>query len=393
MDDLRIAAIGLGQRRSLAVAAHRESGRGSRITAVCDLDETTLRTEAGFFGANAAETDYRRLLDRDDVDAVLVATPDHTHAQVAIDALRAGKAVYLEKPMATTVADADAVLRAARESGSRLYVGHNMRHMEVVRLMRRLVLEGRIGTPKAVWIRHFVGHGGDYFFKDWHAERSKVNSLLLQKACHDLDAMHWIVGGHTEEVQALGGLTVYGDLPRRAAGVPKAENWLSLEHWPPSRQRDLNPVIDVEDLALLNLRLGNGVLAAYQQCHYTPDYWRSFTVIGDAGRLENFGDEPGGTIRVWNSSRRGYDPAGDAEFRIPGPVGGHGGADAKVIEEFVRFVREGGRTDTSPVDARTAVAAGDLATRSLRNGGAVLRIPELEESLRAYFDNGQVEAA
>jgi predicted dehydrogenase len=393
MDDLRIAAIGLGQRRSLAVAAHREPGRGARVTAVCDLDETTVRKEADFFGATAAETDYRRLLDRDDVDAVLVATPDHTHAQVAVDALSAGKAVYLEKPMATTVEDADAVLHAARRSGARLYVGHNMRHMEVVRLMRRLVREGRIGTPKAVWIRHFVGHGGDYFFKDWHAERSKVNSLLLQKASHDLDAMHWIVGGTTEAVQAMGGLTLYGDLPRRAAGAPKPENWLSTEHWPPSSQRELNPVIDVEDLALLNLRLDNGVLAAYQQCHYTPDYWRSFTVIGDAGRLENFGDAPGGTIRVWNTGRSDYDPGGDAEFRIPGPIGGHGGADAKVIEEFVRFVREGGPTDTSPVAARAAVAAGDLATRSLRDGGAVLRVPELDESLRAYFENGQVEAA
>lgn len=220
MDDLRIGAIGLGHRRSLAVAAHQEPGRGSRVTAVSDLDETTLLNEAEFFDAKTAETDYRRLLDREDVDAVLVATPDHTHAPIAIDALRAGKAVYLEKPMATTVEDADAVLRAARESGSRLYVGHNMRHMGFVRLMRRLVQQGQIGTPKSVWIRHFVGHGGDFFFKDWHADRSKVNSLLLQKASHDIDAMHWIVDGATEAVQAMGGLTVYGGLPRREPGSP-----------------------------------------------------------------------------------------------------------------------------------------------------------------------------
>lgn len=150
--------------------------------------------------------------------------------------------------------------------------------------------------------------------------------------------------------------------------------------------------MDVEDLSLLNLRLDNGVLAAYQQCHYTPDYWRSFTVIGDAGRMENFGDDPGGSIRLWYAGRRNYDPAGDAEFRIPDAVGGHGGADDEVVREFVRFVREGGATDTSPVAARMAVAAGDMATRSLRGGGALLQVPRLEEAVRAYFENGQVEA-
>jgi hypothetical protein len=52
----------------------------------------------------------------------------------------------------------------------------------------------------------------------------------------------------------------------------------------------VNPVIDVEDVSAVNMRLGNGVIAAYQQCHFTPDCWRNHTVIGDAGRLENFGD-------------------------------------------------------------------------------------------------------
>ncbi|MDQ8707936.1 Gfo/Idh/MocA family oxidoreductase [Streptomyces sp. LHD-70] len=391
MNDLRIGAIGLGLRRSLAATAHREPGQGSRVTALCDLDRTVLQKEAAHFGADVMETDYRKLLDRDDIDAVLVSTPDHTHTPIAIDALHAGKAVYLEKPMATTTEDADLILRAAYETGSRLYVGHNMRHMGLVSLMRKLVARGEIGQPRSVWIRHFVGHGGDFFFKDWHAERGFVNSLLLQKASHDIDALHWIVGGYTEAVQAMGGLTVYGDLPRRSGNQPKAENWLSREYWPPAAQLGLNPVIDVEDLSLLNLRLDNGVFAAYQQCHYSPDYWRSFTVIGDRGRLENFGDEPGGVIRLWNSGRRNYDADGDATHVIPEAVGGHGGADEMSVDEFVRFVRDGEVTETSPVAARMAVAAGDLATRSLRGHGATLAVPPLEPELLEYFDTGQVK--
>ncbi|MEV0408247.1 Gfo/Idh/MocA family oxidoreductase [Actinoallomurus sp. NPDC050550] len=393
MDDLRIGAIGLGLRRTLAETAHRPPGQGSRVTAVADLDEAAARKAADSFDGAAAETDYRQLLKRTDVDAVLVATPDHTHAEIAIDALRAGKAVYLEKPMAVTLAECDAILQAAHETGSPLYVGHNMRHMQFVRLIREIVQRGDIGRPRSVWVRHFVGHGGDFFFKDWHADRSKVGSLLMQKAAHDLDALHWIVGGYAETVQALGDLTIYGKLPRRPTGAPKTDGWLSGANWPPLAQRDLNPTVDVEDLSLVNMRLDNGVLAAYQQCHYTPDYWRNFTVIGDEGRVENFDDGPGGTIRVWNKGRRNYDERGDAEYRIPDSVGGHDGADLKAIGEFVDFVRSGVPTTTSPIAARMAVAAGELATRSLRGGGVPLAVPAPDPMLLDYFDNGQSRAA
>lgn len=70
--------------------------------------------------------------------------------------------------------------------------------------------------------------------------------------------------------------------------------------------------------------------------------------------------------------------------------GGHAGADPLLIDEFRRFVREGGRTDTSPVAARMAVAAGFGATASLRAGGAVREVPALDPALAAYFAQGQV---
>jgi hypothetical protein len=139
------------------------------------------------------------------------------------------------------------------------------------------------------------------------------------------------------------------------------------------------------------MRLDNGVLAAYQQCHFTPDYWRNYTVIGDAGRLENFGDGPGGVVKVWNSRRSTYRGEPDAAYPVPNAEdnAGHGGADPLLIDEFVRFVREGGTTDTSPVAARMAVAAGVRATESLRSGGLPREIPPLDPELIAYFERGQ----
>ena len=115
------------------------------------------------------------------IDAVMVLSPDFTHAEVAIAALRAGVPVFCEKPLAITAADADRILDTAHETGTRLYVGHNMRHLPLVRTMRDIIRSGRIGEVKTIWCRHFVGNGGDFYFKDWHADRTKSTGLLLQK--------------------------------------------------------------------------------------------------------------------------------------------------------------------------------------------------------------------
>ncbi|THA34672.1 Gfo/Idh/MocA family oxidoreductase [Streptomyces sp. A1547] len=395
MTDLRIGVLGFGLRGSIARTAHRP-GRGSAVTAVADPDPRARADAAAAFPGAYVTADHRAVIDDPEVDAVLVLTPDHTHADLARQALVARKPVFVEKPLDISVDRCDEILRTARETGTRLYVGHNMRHMPVVRTMRALIAAGEIGRVRTVWVRHFVGYGGDWYFKDWHAERRYTTGLLLQKAAHDIDVLHWLAGAYTDDVQAMGDLMVYGDNPhRRAPGEPKGDDWYTEDgHWPPHTQRGLNPVIDVEDVSLLNLRLANGVLAAYQQCHFSPDYWRNYTVIGDAGRLENFGDGPGGEVRVWNARRSGYRAEPDASHTVPdaAAAGGHGGADPLLIDEFLRFVRHGGATDTSPVAARMAVAVGCLATESLRAGGTPRRVPPLDPDLVAYFDRGQQPA-
>lgn len=394
MTDLRLGVLGFGLRGSLAHTAHRP-GRGSRVTVVAEHDPALRERAADRIAGARAVDDHRKVVDDPDVDAVLVLTPDHTHADLACEALRAGKPVFVEKPLDITVERCDRILRTARETGTRLYVGHNMRHLPVIRLMRDIVRRGDIGTVKTVWVRHFVGYGGDWYFKDWHAERRYTTGLLLQKGAHDLDVLHWLAGGYTRRVQAFGDLMVYGGSPhRRAPGEPKTDDWHTEDgHWPPHTQRALNHTIDVEDVSLVNLRLDNGVLAAYQQCHFTPDYWRNYTVIGDAGRLENFGDGPGAVVKVWNACRSVHRERADAEYTVPDVAedAGHAGADPLLIDEFLRFVREGGPTDTSPVAARMAVAAGFGATESLREGGVVREIPALDPELAGYFERGQTE--
>ena len=389
-DELRIGVIGAGGRGHLARYAHNPE-QGVRVIAGADVREEGLAQFRERFGEDAFATkDYRDIVARDDIDAVFVTSPDFLHEEHAVAALEAGKAVYLEKPMAITVQECDHILKAAYENRVRLYVGHNMRHMDFVLKMKELIDKGAIGEVKAGWCRHFVGYGGDAFFKDWHAERRNTTSLLLQKGAHDIDILHFLCRGYSTRVSGMGGLTVYDRITDRHDPLERGDAKFRLENWPPLSQKQLNPVIDVEDLSMMLMQLDNGVFCSYQQCHYTPDGWRNYTIIGTEGRIENFNDTPGlCVVRLYNR-RAEYNPYGDEQFFIPkmtlGREGGHGGADPRIVSEFVRFVREGGTVQTSPIAARNSVAAGYMAAHSLRNGAIPMDIPPVPEEIRAYFD-------
>jgi len=186
----------------------------------------------------------------------------------------------------------------------------------------------------------------------------------------------------------MGGLLVYGDITDRRASTGQLlrERFGPEHHWPPASLKGLHPVVDVEDLSMVHLQLDNGVLASYSQCHFTPDYWRNYTVIGTEGRLENFGDmAAGAVVRVWQR-RSGYRDDADLTVEVPLLEGAHGGADGPLFDEFLRFVRVGEATLTTPVAARYAVAAGYAATTSLRSGGGPVDVVPLDPALEEYFD-------
>ncbi len=387
--DLRIGVLGFGARGPVARHAHRP-GQGSVVTVVADPTERG-RADARAVLGDAVRTvgDVDELLESPDVDAVMILAPDDLHAPLALRTLARGLPTFTEKPMAISVEDTDAMLALARERRARLYVGHNMRHMPVVRQLKAIVDSGRIGAVQAIWCRHFVGNGGDFYFKDWHAERARSTSLLLQKGAHDIDVIHWLAGAYTRRVSGIGTLAVYGDVAdRHDNSERRMPDWFDTGTWPPRAQRELNPTIDVEDLSMLHMTLEGGILASYEQCHFTPDYWRNYTVIGDEGRIENMGDEGGDQIHIWTSRRSGPGHP-DAVEVIDRGDGGHGGADPGLVAEFVRFAREGGRTDVSVIAAREAVATGVYGAASIRSGGVPFDIPPVAPDLRAYFDDGQ----
>jgi predicted dehydrogenase len=388
--ELRIGVIGAGGRGALAGLAHKPD-KGVRLTAACDINDASLQKFKEKYGFDTFVTkDYRRLLDLDELDAVFITSPDFMHEEHAVAALEAGKPIYLEKPMAITIEGCDRILKTAYRHKLKVYLGHNMRHMAFTNKMKELIDKGAIGEVKVGWCRHFVCYGGDAYFKDWHAERKKSTSLLLQKGAHDIDILHWLCGGFSRTVCAMGGLTLYDRIKDRHPASERGDASWHLDHWPPLLQKGLNPVIDVEDISMMLMTLNNGVYASYQQCHYTPDGWRNYTIIGTEGRIENFGDDPGHcVVRLWNKKNY-YQPYGDEQYFIARDPGTHGGADPRIVDEFISYLRGETKIKTSPVAARYSVAAGCSAAYSLRHGSVPVKVPDLPRKISDYFNRDLV---
>lgn len=374
---VRVLGVGAGIRLGELRAAAREVGT-LVVTGVVDPSAAARSRVREEEPALAVFPDLPSALAAGGFDAAVVTSPDDTHRALGQALMEAGLDVLVDKPLATTVTDAQALLATARCTGRLLYVGHNMRFMPVVRTLRRVVTSGLIGTPRSMWTRHFVGRGGDYFFRDWHCESARTGGLLVHKACHDLDAMCFILGTRIRAVQAIGTNAVYHDCAPLPPGKPVPPVVNDVTHWPPPSLTDVNPAMDVEDLSLMQLVCDDGVLASYQQCHFTPDYWRSYCVIGDAGRAENIGDGPGGEVLVWNRRRHGFDA--DPDLRISlGEVSAtraaHDTADAEMLADFVHCLRTGAAPVTDTVCAANVVAAGVLARQSLLSDGRLLPVP------------------
>ncbi len=189
---MNIAVIGAHNRGRISLLAHQPQ-RGFQLTAICDLSRDGLEAYTDTVGSPVSfTTDYRDIIADPAIDVVFVCSPDYLHTEHACAALGAGKHVFLEKPMAISIADCDRILDAQARSSARLYVGHNMRFFPSVQIMHRLIAEGRIGRVEAIWCRHFVSYGGDAYFKDWHSERTNSHGLLLQKGAHDIDVIHYL---------------------------------------------------------------------------------------------------------------------------------------------------------------------------------------------------------
>ncbi len=216
-DRLRVGIIGSGGRGSYLTAQFKEVG--AEVNAVCDVYEPNLQRglAAASTGARAFR-DYRRLLDDGGVDAVIVATPDHWHAQMVIDAVRAGKDVYVEKPLCHTIAEGFSMVAATRETKRIVQVGTQRRSSPLFQEAKAIVDSGVLGDVRLVtsqWMNHQASLRDRQFtgaldwkqwlgssparepdakrFFNWYYFWDYSGGLLIGQAAHIVDCIQWFL--------------------------------------------------------------------------------------------------------------------------------------------------------------------------------------------------------
>lgn len=216
--ELRIGLVGYGKMGRAHSHAYATAARffdhdvKPVLTALCGRNREKAVAMAGRFGWQGVETDWRRLLRREDVDLVDVCAPSRTHEEVAVAAARSGKHVLCEKPLALTTAGARKMLEEAERNGVKHMVTFNYRFVPAVRLARRLVEEGRLGK-----VYHFRGS----FYQDWLVDPESPMTWRLRReeagsgalgdlGAHVVDLARYLVG----DISAVSG-ALHTFVPRR----------------------------------------------------------------------------------------------------------------------------------------------------------------------------------
>lgn len=249
------------------------------MKAICGRDKAGVEQAAAQFGWETAVTDWRELVQRDDIDIVDINAPSDVHKEIAVAAAKAGKHVFCEKPLALTLADAREMLQAAEEAGVKHMVSFNYRFAPAVQLAKKLVAEGRLGK-----IYHFRA----WFLQDWIIDPDFPLVWRLDKkiagsgshgdlGAHLIDLAHFLVGDIDEVVgmsetfikerplpSSMTGLSAKGD-----ANAPKGE-------------------VTVDDATLFLARFAGGALGSFEATRFAAGHrcTNAFEINGSKGSVK-----------------------------------------------------------------------------------------------------------
>jgi scyllo-inositol 2-dehydrogenase (NAD+) len=329
---IRIGLIGAGRMGKVYASTLAFAVPEVEFVAVADRGPETLAEVQARFHVKNGFLDYHQLLERDDVNAVVIATPTGTHAEVVRMAAAAGKHIFCEKPLSQNLADCDQAIQDVKKAGVKLQMGF-MRHFDPPYAAAKVKLDaGEIGRPVMFKsISRDPRRTGLEF-----ARRENSGGMIMDMGVHDFDLARWLMGSEVERVSSEGGCLAYPEL--RAVG-------------------------DIDN-ALINLRFVNGAVG-------NIDLSRN-AVYGYDIRTEVLGTD--GSLWIGYLQQTPVlllNRQGVTHDTVPYFMERFALAYSEQIRVFVRHIVENTSPEVTGEDARAATAIGIATTLSLDEGRPV----------------------
>lgn len=358
--------IGLGSRAEMWV---RGLAARDVLVAFCDTSEHRMTVHNEWLAGTGHPPvptyhpgEFAAMLSEQDVDTVVVCTPDVTHGWYVTAALAADRDVVVEKPLATTYAGLRDIVRAERVSRGTVRVAFNYRYNPAHGEIRRLLAAGTIGEVGSV---HFewcldTHHGADYF-RRWHRDRANSGGLLVHKSAHHFDLVGWWLGADPVRVTAEGRRLCYGadgalvGDTRFALATGSVPRLAALYGDPEDGYRRDGDVFDssvtIEDDMAVLVCWSDGASMTYHLNAYSPWEGYRLAVSGTLGRLEldvvecdwarpdpavvaaRVSGAPGGQPMRWRITVR---PLWSEPYQVevPAETGAHGGGDERLLADL-----------------------------------------------------------
>lgn len=307
---MRYALIGCGRispnHIAAAVSNHLE------IAGLCDTDRNMVQDKAVKYGLETVHqyTDYREMIKREKPDLVAVATESGKHARIALDCIEMGCSLIIEKPVALSMEDADAVIDAAKEKGVKVCVSHQNRFNRSVQKIREALENNRFGrmlygTAQVRWCRDRKY----YTAAEWRGTWAQDGGALMNQCIHNIDLLRWMMGDEVEEVIGM-------------------------------TDRLNHPYIEAEDLGIACIKFKNG---AYGIIEGTTDVYpenleETLCLFGEKGTVK-VGGKSVNRIEEWRFSDALDEPAAVAAEFAEDPPNVYGFGHTPLYADMIDAVR------------------------------------------------------
>lgn len=357
---LNIAIVGLGNRGKHCFTELIKERSDCRISALCDVNLHRAKQVAATLDDPAVYTDLKEMISKEQLDGIVITTPDEFHEECAVTALENNINVIIDKPLATTVAGCRNIINAVKNSGKIAMIGFNMRHNPILVKLKQLIDDGVLGRIIMIENSEFYDGGRTYMAR-WNGRKSSSGGLWIHKGCHDFDMFNWLLGfPMPRKVTAFSGMSVFtpDNYPFELEdGIEPGPSCRECHYYkngkcPDAAVYDENEWgkeaqacdgyvkdscmyqsdLSTHDNGIAIVEYENGVRASHSECFVCGKSYRSYNIVGTKAVASARTD--GSTIVVddrFNGERVTYE--------ISRKDGGHSGADPGLVDSFIRAIK------------------------------------------------------